>query len=224
MVKVPGTKAGVPAIRTLISEGLNINVTLLFGVAAYDAVADAYMSGLEDRVAKGEDVSNIGCVASFFVSRIDVLLEKQVTEKLKTASPTDAAELKSLLGNVAIANAKVAYEHYKTMMASARWQKLAEKGAKPQRLLWASTGVKSKDYKDTLYVEELVGPDTVNTMPPATMDAVRDHGKISATIELDLAGAKALLAKMPKLGLSLDEITDALVIDGVQQSPSTIKN
>jgi transaldolase/glucose-6-phosphate isomerase len=217
MVKVPGTHAGVPAIRTLIGEGLNINVTLLFGVAAYDAVADAYMSGLEDLLAKGGDISRIGCVASFFVSRIDVLLEKQVAEKLKTAPAADAEALKSLLGGVAIANAKVAYEHYKIMMASPRWKALAAKGAKPQRLLWASTGVKSKEYRDTLYVEQLVGPDTVNTMPPATMDAVRDHGEIMPTIETDLAGAKALLAKLPALGLSLDAITDALVIDGVQQ-------
>ncbi|MBV9755647.1 MAG: transaldolase, partial [Alphaproteobacteria bacterium] len=163
MVKVPGTKPGVPAIRTLIGEGLNINVTLLFGIGAYEAVADAYMAGLEAVLARGGDISRIASVASFFVSRIDVAVEKLVEARLKTASGNEADELRGLIGKVAIANAKLAYQSYKRMMASDRWQKLAAKGARPQRLLWASTGTKSKSLPDTVYVDELIGPDTVNT-------------------------------------------------------------
>jgi transaldolase/glucose-6-phosphate isomerase len=216
MVKVPGTHAGVPAIRALIGDGININVTLLFGVGAYKAVAEAYMDGLEAFAAKGGDVSRVASVASFFVSRIDVLVEKQVDEKLKTASSEDAEKLHHLKGKVAIANAKLAYKYYKEMIASPRWQALKAKGAMPQRLLWASTGTKSKDYPDTLYVDTLIGPETVNTMPPATMDAARDHAVVALTIEQGLDEAEALLASMSGLGLSLDAITDALVVDGVQ--------
>ncbi len=217
MVKVPGTKPCVPAIRTLIGDGININVTLLFGVAAYKAVADAYMDGLEAYAAKGGDISRVASVASFFVSRIDVLAEKQIDEKLHTATGEAAEKLRYLKGKVAIANAKMAYQYYKEMIAGPRWQALARKGAMPQRLLWASTGVKSKDYPDTLYVDALIGPETVNTMPPATMDAARDHAIIALTIEQGVDEAKTLLESMSGLGLSLDQITDALVVDGVQQ-------
>lgn len=216
MVKVPGTKPGVPAIRTLIGEGININVTLLFGIAAYEAVANAYMDGLETVLARGGDISRIGSVASFFVSRIDVAAEKIVDARLKTASGREAEELRSLVGKVAIANAKLAYQSYQRMIAGERWRKLAAKGAKPQRLLWASTGTKSKSLPDTLYVDELIGRDTVNTMPPATMDAVRDHGHVADTLEHDIEDAHAVMATMQRLGISLDEITDKLVEDGVQ--------
>jgi transaldolase/glucose-6-phosphate isomerase len=216
MVKVPGTKPGVPAIRALIGEGLNINVTLLFSIGAYEAVANAYMDGLETVLARGGDISRIASVASFFVSRIDVAVEKIVEARLKTASGKEAEELRGLIGKVAIANAKLAYRSYKRMIAGERWQKLAAKGARPQRLLWASTGTKSKSLPDTLYVDELIGPDTVNTMPPATMDAVRDHGKVVDTLERDIEGAQAVMASMQRLGISLDEITDKLVEDGVQ--------
>ena len=216
MVKVPGTNAGVPAIRTLIGEGININVTLLFGIEAYEAVANAYMEGLETLLAKGGDISRIGSVASFFVSRIDVATDKIVEERLKSATGKEAEELRGLHGKVAIANAKLAYQLYKRIIAGERWKKLAAKGARPQRLLWASTGTKSKDLPDTIYVDELIGPDTVNTMPPATMDAVREHGKVADTLEADLDGARAVMATMQRLGISLDHITEQLVIDGVQ--------
>ncbi len=176
LVKVPGTKPGVPAIRTLIGEGINVNVTLLFGIDAYQAVANAYMDGLETALTKGRDIGRIASVASFFVSRIDVAVEKIVDERLKTATGAEAEQLRGLLGKVAIANAKLAYERYQAVIAGGRWRKLAERGARSQRLLWASTGTKSKSLPDTLYVDQLIGRDTVNTMPPATMDAFRDHG------------------------------------------------
>lgn len=217
MVKVPGTTAGAPAIRVLIEEGLNINVTLLFSIAAYDAVAQAYIGGLEARVAKGEDISRIASVASFFVSRIDTAVDKIVAEKLPTASPEVAAKLRGLSGKVAIANGKLAYQHYKKLIAEPRWQTLAAKGAMPQRLLWASTGTKSKELPDTLYVDQLIGPETVNTMPPATMQAVRDHGTPANTVEADLDAARAVLHTLKELGISLDAITDDLVIKGVEQ-------
>jgi transaldolase/glucose-6-phosphate isomerase len=217
MVKVPGTKAGVPAVQTLIGDGININVTLLFSNDAYQAVAGAYMAGLETLAANGGDLHKVASVASFFVSRIDSAVDKKVAEKLKAASAEQAAELAQLRGKVAIANAKMAYQLYKQIIASPRWQALAAKGARPQRLLWASTGTKLKGLPDTLYVDTLIGPDTVNTMPPATMDATRDHGVARATIEEDLDGARATLALLGKCGISLDEITTDLVTDGVQQ-------
>ncbi|AHJ69425.1 bifunctional transaldolase/phosoglucose isomerase [Granulibacter bethesdensis] len=216
MIKVPGTEAGVPAIETLIADGININVTLLFSLKAYDAVAWAYIKGLEARAAKGEDISHIASVASFFVSRIDASVEKEVERKLK-AGEGDADVLRSLQGKVAIANAKMAYQHYKKLIADPRWKALEAKGAHPQRLLWASTGVKSKDLPDTLYVETLIGANTVNTMPPATMDATRDHGKIATTIEDDLEAAQKTLHDLAAQGISLDQITTDLVVDGVQR-------
>ncbi|APH59184.1 bifunctional transaldolase/phosoglucose isomerase [Granulibacter bethesdensis] len=216
MIKVPGTEAGVPAIETLIADGININVTLLFSLKAYDAVAWAYIKGLEARVAKGEDISHIASVASFFVSRIDASVEKEVERKLK-AGEGDADVLRGLQGKVAIANAKMAYQHYKKLIADPRWKALEAKGAHPQRLLWASTGVKSKDLPDTLYVETLIGANTVNTMPPATMDATRDHGKIATTIEDDLEAAQKTLHDLAAQGISLDQITTDLVVDGVQR-------
>ncbi len=212
MVKIPATPNGVPAIRRTIAAGINVNVTLLFSVDAYEQVVEAYIAGLEDLKARGGDVSKIGSVASFFVSRIDSAADK----KLDAAS--DKATAETLKGKVAIANAKVAYARYKDLFSGPRWDALAKAGAKTQRLLWASTSVKDKALKDTLYVEALIGPDTVDTIPPATMDAFRDHGVVKAdAIEDDLEGAKAILAKLKDLGVSLDEITKALVVDGVQQ-------
>ena len=216
MVKVPGTKAGTPAIRRLIEEGLNINVTLLFSQGAYQAVAEAYLAGLEARVAKGEPIGRIASVASFFVSRIDSKIDAKIDERVK-AGDKDAEALKALRGKVAIANAKLAYAWYEEMIASERWKALAAKGAMPQRLLWASTGVKDKAYPDTLYVDSLIGPDTVNTMPPATMDAFRDHGTAATTITQDVEGARHVLAEAERLGLELDEVTADLVVDGVKQ-------
>ena len=215
MVKVPATTAGIPAIRTLIGEGISINVTLLFAVPMYEAVAHAYIDGLEHFAAQGGDVSKIASVASFFVSRIDNVIDKQLQGKIDAGG--DAA-LKPLLGKAAIANAKVAYAAYKKLFSGAKWQALEAKGAHSQRLLWASTSVKNPAYPDTLYVETLIGRDTVNTMPPATMDAFRDHGKATPdAVEQDLEGALAILKSLGQHGISLETVTDDLVIDGVRQ-------
>jgi transaldolase / glucose-6-phosphate isomerase len=214
MVKVPGTEPGVPAIRQLISEGININVTLLFSNNAYKAVAEAYLAGLEARGAAGQPVDGIASVASFFVSRIDTAIEKKIEKRQGEA---DAAALKALDGRVAIANAKLAYVYYQELCESPRWQALKAKGAMPQRLLWASTGTKNPAFSDVLYVEELIGPETVNTMPVATMDAFRDHGKAEDKLLVDIDGARRILAETNRLGLDLDAVTSALVVDGVKQ-------
>ncbi len=212
MVKVPATPAGVPAIRRIIAKGVNVNVTLLFSIAAYEQVVEAYIAGLEDLKAAGGDVSKIGSVASFFVSRIDSAVDK------KLEGLTDQAAAETLKGKVAIANAKVAYTRYQALFSGPRWEALAAAGAKTQRLLWASTSVKDKALKDTLYVEALIGKDTVDTIPPATMDAFRDHGLVKAdAIEEDVEGARAILSALKARGIILDEVTDALVKDGVQQ-------
>ena len=209
MVKVPGTEAGVPAIRTLISEGININVTLLFAQSAYEAVAEAFIAGLEDRVGKGGSIEGLSSVASFFVSRIDVAIDKKIDAQ---SDP----EVKELRGKVAIANAKMAYQHYLELVDSPRWRALAGKGGLPQRLLWASTGVKDKAYSDVMYVEELIGPDTVNTIPPATMDAFRDHGTAAETLTKGIDAARDVLARAEAAGLDLDGVTTELVTDGVK--------
>jgi transaldolase/glucose-6-phosphate isomerase len=215
MVKVPGTKEGAPAIRALIGEGININVTLLFALDAYQAVVDAYIDGLEKRPA-GEDLSKISSVASFFLSRIDTMADDLIDAKLKDQPGKASEKLAGLRGKIAIASAKVAYQMFKKSFSGARWEKLAARGARPQRLLWASTGTKNKAYSDTLYVDTLIGPMTVNTMPPETMDAFRDHGNPKAdTIEEDVAGAQQALNDLKAGGISLDKITDDLVIDGV---------
>jgi transaldolase/glucose-6-phosphate isomerase len=215
MVKVPGTPEGVPAIRTLISEGININVTLLFALDAYQAVAEAYVAGLEKRLAAGQDISHLASVASFFVSRIDTAIDKKIDARV-AANDKDAAALKAVRGKVAIANAKLAYAWYQDFIASPRWQTLKAAGARPQRLLWASTGTKDKAYSDILYVEELIGPDTVNTMPPATMDAFRQHGKPRASLTEDVEGARHVLAETERLGLDLNAVTTELTADGVR--------
>ena len=214
MVKVPGTDQGAPAIDTLIADGININVTLLFSLTAYQAVANAYMTGLEQRLAKGEPIDKIGSVASFFVSRIDAKIDKAIDERVK-AGDKEADALKAIRGKVAIANAKVAYQWYLDNAKTDRWQKLKAAGANPQRLLWASTGVKDKAYSDVLYVEELIGADTVNTIPPATMDAFRDHGHVRASLTEDVEGAKKVMAETERLGLDLDGVTEKLVEEGV---------
>ncbi|CAN5161993.1 bifunctional transaldolase/phosoglucose isomerase [soil metagenome] len=218
MVKVPATTEGMPAIKHLIGEGISINVTLLFAQHAYRDVVEAYLSGLEAYVAGGGDPAHIASVASFFVSRIDAQVDKQLDEKIAKANdPTEKARLAALKGKVAIANAKLAYQDYKKLFSGPRWDKLAAKGAQPQRLLWASTGVKSKDYRDTLYVEELIGPNTVNTVPPGTLDAFRDHGLIRDSLEENVDEARQILADLEQTGISLDKITTDLVADGVKQ-------
>ncbi|HTV46000.1 MAG TPA: bifunctional transaldolase/phosoglucose isomerase [Stellaceae bacterium] len=218
MVKVPGTKAGLPAIRTLIGEGININVTLLFSREVYAEVAEAYVCGLEALARKGGDPHKVASVASFFVSRIDTLVDEALDRRIAaTADAGEKARLEALKGKVAIANAKLAYQHYKAVFAGERWQRLAQQGAQTQRLLWASTGTKNKAYSDVLYVDELIGADTVNTMPPATMDAFRDHGRPRASLEQDVDAARAVMAALPAAGVSIEAVTAKLVEDGVRQ-------
>jgi transaldolase/glucose-6-phosphate isomerase len=218
MVKVPATPEGLPAIEQLIGKGISINITLLFAQKVYRQVAEAYLKGLEKYVAKGGDPSHVASVASFFVSRIDSAVDKQLDEKIAKANdPSEKERLAALKGKVAIANAKLAYQDYKKLFSGARWDKLAAKGAKPQRLLWASTGTKNKDYSDVLYVEELIGPNTVNTVPPATLDAFRDHGTPRDSLEENIEDARRVLEELDKSGVSLDAITAELVKDGVKQ-------
>src|SRR5215468_2353599 len=218
MVKVPATAEGLPAIEHLIGEGISINITLLFSQKVYLQVAEAYLAGLEKFIAKGGDPAHLASVASFFVSRIDTMADKQLDEKIAKANdPTEKERLAALKGKIAIANAKLAYQDYKRLFSGARWDKLAAKGAKPQRLLWASTGTKNKDYSDVLYVEELIGPNTINTMPPATLEAFRDHGKLRDSLEDNIDEARHVLAELERSGISLDAITAELVKDGVKQ-------
>src|ERR1700737_1709024 len=217
MVKVPATPEGLPAIQHLIGEGISINITLLFAQKVYRQVAEAYLKGLEKYVAKGGDPSHVASVASFFVSRIDSAVDKQLDEKIAKANdPSEKERLAALKGKVAIANARMAYQDYKRLFSGPRWDKLKAKGAKPQRLLWASTGTKNKDYSDVLYVEELIGPNTVNTVPPATLDAFRDHGKVRDSLEENIEDARHVLEELEKSGISLDAITEELVKDGVK--------
>ncbi|CAN5727887.1 hypothetical protein BH11PSE6_BH11PSE6_17140 [soil metagenome] len=214
MIKIPGTPAGVPAIAATIDAGINVNVTLLFSFEAYKAVALAYVDGLEDRVSRGEPIDRIASVASFFVSRIDSKIDDKIDARLKDGDAESDA-LKAVRGKVAIANAKLAYAWYEEFVASDRWQALAAKGAMPQRLLWASTGTKNPDYPDTLYLDTLIGKDTVNTVPPKTLDAFRERGTAAATLTADVDGARHVLAEAERLGLDLGEVTDTLVEEGV---------
>ena len=217
MIKVPGTAPGLPAIRTLLGEGINVNVTLLFSQAVYEQVADAYLGGLEVLVAQGGDPRRVASVASFFVSRIDSAIDKQIEEQLAGVNdPELRATLEGLRGKVAIANAKLAYQRCKRLFSGPRWERLVAEGARPQRLLWASTGTKNPAYRDVLYIEELIGADTVNTMPPATMDAFRDHGLQRASLEQGVAEAERVMATLARVGISIDEVTAKLVEDGVQ--------
>jgi transaldolase/glucose-6-phosphate isomerase len=216
MIKVPGTEAGIPAVEKLISEGININVTLLFSQETYSRVAHAFIKGLKTYATNGGDIGKVASVASFFVSRIDTLVDNAITEKLKSATASDATLLQSLLGKVAIANAKLAYQSYKEIFSSSEWHELAKKGAQTQRLLWASTGTKNAKYSDVLYVEQLIGQDTVNTMPPATFDAFKDHGKLAATLESDIDEARRVMADLAKLGISMEAVCAQLVEEGVK--------
>ncbi len=217
MVKVPATPEGIPAIGDLIADGISINVTLLFAQEAYEQVALSYIEGLTRLAAKGGDVSKIGSVASFFISRIDSAVDKRLDEKIAQANdPDEKSALASLKGKVAIANAKLAYRRYERLFSGGKWAALEAKGAKRQRLLWASTGTKNKAYSDVLYVEELVGPDTVNTMPPGTMDAFRDHGTVRASLTENVAAAEVVLERLARSGISLQEITKQLVEEGVR--------
>ena len=217
MIKVPATAQGIPAIQQLIAEGINVNVTLLFSQDAYEQVAQAYVAGLEQFASAGGDVSRVASVASFFISRIDTAIEALVTERLE-AKPNahEQAFLRSLTGRVAIANAKLTYQRYQEIFAGPRWQALGSRGAQTQRLLWASTGAKNPAYRDVVYVEELIGPDTVNTMPPATIDAFRDHGRPRASLLEDIDAARDTMTTLAEVGISMKEVTDTLLADGLR--------
>jgi transaldolase / glucose-6-phosphate isomerase len=217
MIKVPGTTEGLPAIRTLLEEGININITLLFAQWVYEDVAEAFLQALEARVTKGQDISHIASVASFFVSRIDTLIDTQIDAKLKTETDANRRTLlTNLQGKVAIANAKLTYHKYHEIYGGPRWKALAAKGAQTQRLLWASTSTKNPKYRDVMYVEELIGPDTVDTIPPATFDAFREHGKVRPSLTENLDDAAKTMLALEKAGISMKEVTDKLVVDGVK--------
>jgi transaldolase len=214
MIKVPGTPEGCVALRRLIADGLNVNVTLLFAVDAHARVIEAYLAGLEDRAAKGGDLSHVASVASFFVSRVDSAIDAKL-EALAKAGTLSAERLAALRGRAAIANAKRAYKLFRERFSGARWDKLAAKGAQFQRPLWASTGTKNPAYRDVLYVEQLIGPDTVNTMPPATIAAFGDHGITARTVDAGLAEIDTLFKELATLGISLDAVTDQLLAEGL---------
>jgi transaldolase len=212
MIKVPGTREALPAIRQLLSEGVNVNITLLFSREAYRQVADAHLAALEEKRARGEDVSRLASVASFFVSRIDAAVDPL----LERVAPGLRARAEALRGRIAIANARLAYQDWRALTASPRWARLAAAGARPQRLLWASTSTKDQRYRDVMYAEELIGPDTVDTMPPATFEAFRDHGRVHPTLESGLEEARAALEQLEELGISLEAVTDQLLIEGIR--------
>jgi transaldolase / glucose-6-phosphate isomerase len=217
MIKIPGTPEGLPAIRQAVGEGINVNVTLLFAQDVYEKVADAYLAGLEDLAARGGNLKKMASVASFFISRIDTLIDSILGDKLKaTTDANQQALLKSVMGKVAIANGKLTYQSYQRIFSGPRWQALAAKGAQTQRVLWASTSTKNPNYRDVIYVEELIGPDTVNTMPPATIDAFRDHGLLRNALTEDVAGAAEVMSDLAKAGISMKEVTDKLTNDGVK--------
>ena len=216
MVKVPATDAGVLAVRQLIEDGINVNVTLLFAVDRYAEVLEAHISGLEDRASRGLPIDQVAGVASVFVSRIDVVVDRQIEERI-AAGDARSDLLRRLKGSIAIANAKSAYQHYLAVTKGVRWCILADKGALPHRLLWASTGTKNPEYSDVLYVDRLIGRDTVNTMPPQTMDAFRDHGVAAPTLTSELDYARPLLHEAKELGIDLDAITAELLRAGLEQ-------
>ena len=215
-IKVPATEAGLDAIKQLISEGINVNVTLLFGLPRYREVTRAYIEGLEQRAERGKSIEGIASVASFFLSRIDVLIDEKL-DQIAEASPEDADTAKSLRGEVAIASAKQAYQIYKEVFEGDRFAALSEKGAKPQRLLWASTSTKDPSYSDVKYVEALIGPETVNTLPMDTLEAYRDHGQPELRLENDVDEAQKTLDKLGELGIDISEATQQLVDEGVEK-------
>jgi len=218
MIKIPGTPEGVPAVEQALYEGININITLLFSVAAYEQVAWAYIRALERRLAEEKPIQSLASVASFFVSRIDTLADQWLDEKIEqTTYRSTVEELKALKGKVAIANAKIAYERFQAIFSDARFQTLQDKGAKVQRPLWASTSTKNPAYSDVLYVETLIGPDTVNTMPLETLAAFRDHGRVQRTVDKDMAAAHQVIRRFEATGCSLASVTAQVLKEGVEK-------
>ena len=219
MIKIPGTPEGLPAVEQAISEGMSVNVTLLFSVQSYIDTAWAYIKGLEKRAAEGKDVSRVASVASFFLSRIDVMIDDRIDSKLSSADDAAKEKLKAIKGKVAIANAKIAYQKYKEIFGSDRWKALEEKGAKVQRLLWASTSTKNPEYSDVMYVDELVGVDTVNTLPPNTIEACADHCDPADRIETNLDAAHKVIdgLKDEAVNIDLDAVMDDLIEEGIDK-------
>jgi transaldolase len=214
MIKVPGTTEGAAAARRLLADGINVNITLLFSVEAHAAVIESYIAALEERVKRGLPLSAIASVASYFVSRVDTEADKRL-DAIVAANPSRAEEAKAFRGRVAVANAKLAYALFQERFSGARWEALASRGARVQRPLWASTSVKNAAYRDVMYVEDLIGPDTVNTMPPATITAFADHGVTERTVDTHLDEERALIAKLEKFGVPLKSITDTLLREGL---------
>jgi len=214
MIKVPGTPEGADAVKQLIADGINVNVTLLFAIEAHARVIDAYLDGLEQRAAAGLPIDRIASVASFFVSRVDSAIDKQL-ETMAIADESQSLALRALQGKAAIANAKLAYRLFTASFSGPRWAALAARGARVQRPLWASTSTKNPAYRDVIYVEELIGTDTVNTLPPATLEAFRDHGEVRESVTTDLGGAERALAALEAVGVSLREVTDRLLVEGL---------
>jgi transaldolase len=217
MVKVPGTEEGALAVRQLTSDGINVNITLLFSLEAHERVIDAYIAGLEDRVAAGNPIDHLFSVASFFVSRVDTEIDKRLDEMIKAANPADRDRLKMLKGRAGIANAKLAYRLFRRKFSDENpsWKAVQERGARLQEPLWASTSVKNPAYRDVMYVEELIGSDTVNTMPPGLIDAFRDHGDVQRTVDKRLGAAEGLLREIEAVGISMKDVTGKLLTDGL---------
>ena len=215
MVKIPATPAGLPAIEAMIAEGVNINVTLIFAVERYVKVVESFLSGLEKLRAKGGDLARVHSVASFFVSRVDTKVDDQLTTRMRAADPDRSRVIESLFGHAAVANSKLAYEMFTQLHSGPRWDALSQAGATVQRPLWASTSTKNPRYRDTMYVEELIGPATVNTMPPATFEAFREHGRVELTLQRDIEGARRVLQQLAVIGIDLAAITQELEDEGV---------
>ena len=215
MVKVPGTEEGAKAVRRLIASGINVNITLLFGLAAHERVIEAYLGGLEDRLKANQPIDGLASVASFFVSRVDTEIDKRLDALAAKATPAEQERLRMLKGRSAIANAKLAYRLFRQKFSGPRWEALAANGARLQRPLWASTSTKNPEYRDVMYVEELIGPDTVDTMPPATIEAFADHGVVERTVDRKVAAAEGLLKEIEAAGISLRDVTDKLLVDGI---------
>jgi transaldolase len=217
LIKIPGSAEGVPAVRQMLYEGVNVNITLLFSIGAYEAVANAYIDALERRQSEGKSVDDIASVASFFLSRIDTLVDSTL-DRLSESDPADAENIRALRGEAAVANAKLAYQSFKKIFSGARWERLAARGARVQRVLWASTSTKDPAYSDLKYVEPLIGPETVNTMPDRTIDAFRDHGRIVPdSVERDVAQAEAVMEKLAAVGVDFDAVTAQLLAEGVKK-------
>jgi transaldolase len=223
MIKIPGTPAGIPAIREVLAAGINVNITLLFGIENYSQVAHAYLEALTDRVSKGLDITNIASVASFFLSRVDTNIDKMLNEKIKS-DPDHAEEYKSLLGKAAVANAKIAYEKFQDIFYGAEFADLAMQGAKVQRCLWASVSTKNPDYRDVMYIEPLIGPETVTTVPDETIAAFADHGESANTLAQDMAGAHDIVDRLAAIGIDTEQVAEELQVDGVKKFEDAFRN